>query len=378
MVTLEKILRNQYRDSVTLMQFSATLSALPGIQQASLVMATENNISLLLEAGLLERSLDPSPNDLLVVLQGDDEEAVKSALDVASATIDDQSAVSTGTSAAVKFKPRSIEMTLDDLPEANLVLISTPGEYAASEALKALHQGLHVMLFSDNVSITDEIMLKHYARDHGLLVMGPDCGTAIINGVPLAFANVVQRGSIGLVGASGTGLQQVSSLIDRLGGGISQAIGVGSHDLHQEVGGISMLQGIAALAVDSATRVIVLISKPPAAEVTQRVLHLATQVGKPVVVDFIGADPATITMSNIYATRTLADAATAALALSQGQDLSQNINTEEEDAFTEAKKTKFSSGQKYVRGLFSGGTFCFETLLLLEEVRWSGIFEYPS
>ena len=150
--------------------------------------------------------------------------------------------------------------------------------------------------------------------------MGPDCGTAIINGVPLAFANVVRRGDIGLVAASGTGLQQVSSLIDRLGGGVSQAIGVGSHDLHHQVGGISMLQGIEALAADPATKVIVLISKPPAPEVAQAVLQRAAQVGKPVVVDFIGADPATIVGDGLFAAHTLADAAAMAVALSRGQD----------------------------------------------------------
>jgi succinyl-CoA synthetase alpha subunit len=351
------------------MQFSATLSALPGVHQASMVMATENNISLLREAGLLNTSIDAGPNDLLVVLQGDDDKALNSAMDIVNAKINNQSTDTGNSAAATRFLPRSIEMALVEQPDANLVLISTPGEYAAAEALKALHQGLHVMLFTDNVSLTDECMLKQYARDHGLIVMGPDCGTAIINGIPLAFANVVKRGNIGLVGASGTGLQQVSSLIDRRGGGISQAIGVGSHDLHQQVGGISMLQGIEALAADPATRVIVLISKPPAADVANKVLRLAATAGKPVVVDFIGADPGTIAMENIYATRTLEEAAEVAVTLSQGQVPAQSPSTADQTAYelVESTEIKFSAEQAYIRGLFSGGTFCFETLLLLEE-----------
>ncbi len=146
--------------------------------------------------------------------------------------------------------PRSIEMGLGNMVGANLVLISTPGEYAAAEAFKALRLGLNVMLFSDNVELNDEIALKRFAQDHDLIVMGPDCGTAIINGIPLAFANVVRRGEIGVVAASGTGLQQVTCLIDRWGKGISQAIGTGGHDLHKDVGGISMLQGLKALAND--------------------------------------------------------------------------------------------------------------------------------
>src|SRR6185295_4289367 len=151
--------------------------------------------------------------------------------------------------------------------------------------------GLHVMLFSDNVSIAEERAIKSYARERDLLVMGPDCGTAIINGVPLGFANAVRRGDIGLVAASGTGLQEVTCRIHNLGGGVSQAIGTGGRDLHEEIGGITMLQGLRALAKDDATRVIVLISKPPAPAVARRIEAAAAAVDKPVVVHFVGATP---------------------------------------------------------------------------------------
>ena len=149
--------------------------------------------------------------------------------------------------------------------------------------------GLHVMMFSDNVSLEDEIRLKRMAHERGLLMMGPDCGTAIINGVPLGFANVVRRGSIGIIGASGTGVQQVTSLIDQWGGGVSQAIGTGSRDLNEAVGATTMLDALDALAEDRSTRVIVLISKPPSQRVAERVLARAREIRKPVVVDFIGA-----------------------------------------------------------------------------------------
>ena len=166
-------------------------------------------------------------------------------------------------------------MALAQAPEANLALISMPGEYAAAEAMKALRLGLNVMLFSDNVPLADEIALKRYAAQRGLLVMGPDCGTAIVDGIPLGFANAVRRGAIGVVGASGTGTQQVTSLVHRRGAGISHAIGTGGHDLHQDVGGITMLAGLERLARDRDTKVIVLISKPPAPEVAQKVLAAA-------------------------------------------------------------------------------------------------------
>ena len=198
-------------------------------------------------------------------------------------------------------------------------MISVPGEYAAAEALKSIHLGLNVMLFSDNVSLADEVMLKREAGARGLLVMGPDCGTAIIDGIPLAFANKVRRGAIGLVAASGTGLQQVTVLIDRMGGGITQAIGTGGRDLKTEVGGLSMLAGLRALAADADTRVIVLISKPPAEQIAQRILGEARQAGKPVVVNFLGADTQALTAGNLHGAYTLEDAARVAVALSEGR-----------------------------------------------------------
>lgn len=318
MTNAQRMIKNLYRDSVSLMQFSEKLRVLDGIKQASAVMATENNISLLVEAGLLATVVPPSPNDLLIVVEGTDNSSLSAALDQAEAMLKQKSAESSG-GGIRRVPPRSIEMSLESMPAANFVLISTPGEYAAAEARKALQLGLHVMMFSDNVSMEEEIPLKQYARAHDLLVMGPDCGTAIINGIPLGFANVVRRGDIGVVAASGTGLQQVTSLIDRYGRGITQAIGTGGHDLKSEVGGITMLQGIAALTADPATKVILLVSKPPSPDVMKNVLEKAAQGGKPVVVDFIGADPDSIASGSIVGVRTLEDAAMASVNISKGK-----------------------------------------------------------
>ena len=150
------------------------------------------------------------------------------------------------------------------MPDANLALISVPGEFAAAEARKALRAGLHALIFSDNVPLEEELALKRVAREQGLLLMGPDCGTAIIAGTPLAFANAVPRGDIGIVSASGTGLQEVSCLIARMGRGMSHGIGVGGRDLDERVGALATLAAIDALEQDPATAHIVLISKPPA------------------------------------------------------------------------------------------------------------------
>jgi FdrA protein len=369
MTSSQRMIKNLYRDSVSLMQFSEKIRALDGIKQASAVMATENNISLLVEAGLLANVVPPSPNDLLIVVEGKDESSTGAVLDQAEAMLKQKSA-DAGEGGVRRVPPRSIEMGLESMPSANFVLISTPGEYAAAEARKALQLGLHVMMFSDNVSMEEEIPLKQYARDHDLLVMGPDCGTAIINGVPLGFANIVRRGDIGVVAASGTGLQQVTSLIDRFGAGVSQAIGTGGHDLKSEVGGITMLQGIAALTADPSTKVILLVSKPPSPDVMKNVLEKAAQSGKPVVVDFIGADPASITRGNITGVKTLADAATAAVNFSKGKPIKRFSNAlpAKYRSLVKPVQKKLKKRQKYIRGLFSGGTFCYETVLLLSQM----------
>src|SRR5664279_3948249 len=156
--------------------------------------------------------------------------------------------------------------------------------------MRALESGLHVMLFSDNVTLDQEIALKQFARKRGLLVMGPDCGTAIINGVPLAFANVVNRGNIGVVAAAGTGLQEVSCIISNAGAGISQAIGTGGRDVKKEVGGIMFLEGLTALAKDKSTSVILLVSKPPHKQVLSRISKAIKRIHKHVVTMFIGAE----------------------------------------------------------------------------------------
>jgi succinyl-CoA synthetase alpha subunit len=362
MARSERVFRNLYRDSVALMQLSAKLGARARVRQASAIMATAGNLALLRESGLAAGEIAAGPNDLLVVLEGE-ADALDPALDAAEAELTSAPpAVHDG--GVRRLPPRSLEMGLKDLATANLALISTPGDYAAAEAMKALRLGMNVMLFSDNVALDDEVALKEYARAHGLLVMGPDCGTAIIGGVPLGFANVVRRGDIGAIAASGTGLQQVTCLIDRWGKGISQAIGTGGHDLHARVGGITVLQGLDALAADPATRVIVLISKPPHPDVAERVLDAAARSGKPIVVNFLGANPDAVRRANVHPVRTLEDAARLAVALAGGEADAPRAAAQPEDA---ADVPHLAPGQKYVRGLYSGGTFCYEALLLLTD-----------
>ena len=356
-----QVVRNLYRDSVSLMQLADALGKLADVERASVLMASPANLDLMREAGLLAGQVDAGPNDLLIAVVAKTDKAAAAAISHAETALREQPR-ETRAAAPGELAPRSIGMAVEADPAANLALISTPGEYAAAEAAKALRLGLNVMLFSYNVPVADEVALKKFARERELLVMGPDFGTAIVDGVPLGFANVVRGGPVGCVAASGTGLQQVTSLLDRLGVGVSQAIGTGSHDLSEAVGGITMLQGIAALGADDATRVIVLVSKPPAQRVAEWVLAAASWVGKPVVVCFVGTDPASIRGKNLHPVKTLEDAARAAAALARGKKPPARRG-----ATPAAPRFGFRPGQRYVRGLYSGGTFCYEASLLLGE-----------
>lgn len=367
MATGQKIFPDLYRDSVALMHLSSVLSDNPGVVQASLVMATPANLELLREAGLLDKDVEAGPNDLLVAIEARTRGEIDQAFELAEERLNPNPGFGAPQNGAAKIEPHSIEMALAELPQAGLAFISCPGEYAAAEAEKALRLGLDVMVFSDNVTLADEVRLKKYAAKHDLLVMGPDCGTAIIGGVPLGFANIVRRGDIGVVGASGTGTQQVTCLVDRFGLGISHAIGTGGRDLKAEVGGITMTAGLDALARDDETKVIVLISKPPSRDVAAAIIAAAGACKKPVVVNFLGAGKAVEMPPNVFPALSLEDAALKAVDLSRGVGATTSTAQDVEiDQAVEAGR--LGAGQRYVRGLFSGGTFCYEAQVLLADI----------
>ena len=354
---------NSYQDSVSLMAVSAQVMAVPGIATASAVMASSTNVANLAQAGLGD--FEVRPNDLVVAVSGTDA-ACAEALARADELLSASASPHDGDEAVEAAPLTSIQQAVARDPTSNLALISVPGDYAAAEAMKALRLGLDVMLFSDNVTAGDELALKTFAREQDLMVMGPDCGTAIVNGVPLGFANVLRRGPIGVVGASGTGTQEVTVRVHQLGSGISQALGTGGHDLSATIGGISMLHGLAALAEDPDTRVIALVSKPPAPEVAEAILRLAQDIPKPVVVIFLGVDAADITGDGVHAASTLAGAADIAVALAKGEPVAAAggaIAPADQDRLMD-DCTSMVASQRYVRGIFSGGTFCFEAQLI--------------
>ena len=351
-----RLLKNEYYDSVTLMSLTATLKKEFSDREIFLLMGTDMNLDLIRSIGFSPALIEgATPNDCLVGVQGDsvhesDLEGLVHRLKSANDTV-----VTSGK--AVLDYP-----TLTAANQAfkgNVALISVPGAYAAYEAHQALNENLHVMLFSDNVSVEDEIILKDKAIEKGLLLMGPDCGTAILNGVGLAFANHVRRGNIGLVAASGTGLQEVTTLIDRFGGGISQAIGTGGRDLSEAVGGRMMMHAIRMLAEDPMTDVITLISKPPAESVNEKIMALLkTIVHKKVVIGFIdGKKPEE---SSFLHASTLAETAYLSLKAAGLQPPLFETMTKAQERTVRAYKTQ---GQ-WIRGLYCGGTLCSEAISL--------------
>jgi len=303
-----------YKDSVALMRVAQQLAARQGVSRATLVMGTPANKAILLAAGMLDERLGAaSPADLLIAVEARSQREAEEAIQEAERLLASDPAVGTAEFANA-IAPRSISMALEDARGTTLAQVSVPGPYAAAEALKAIKRGLHVFLFSDNVPLEQEIAVKAAAEKKGLLVMGPDCGTAIIGGVPLGFANAVRHGVIGVVGASGTGIQEVTTLIHQLGQGISHAIGTGSRDVLDEVGGTTLKRAFAMLAADKGTEVIVIVSKPPAKKVADAVLGAAQRAGKPVVVLFLGATGVK-SGGNLTMVASLEEAATAAVAL---------------------------------------------------------------
>ncbi len=370
MSILTRIKPSEYHDSITLMQAAAAILDMPGVQDAAVVMGTPANHEIIAAAGLLTPEAAASrPDDLVLVVKAEALAEAEAALAEAEAILARREEHAAGSE---QTRPKSLAAAVAASPEANLAVISVAGRYAAGEARTALLNGLHVLLFSDNVPLEEEIALKKLAGERGLLCMGPDAGTAMINGAALGFANKVPRGNVGLVSAAGTGLQGVTCGLARRGAGVSQAIGTGGRDLSEAVGGATMLQGLAALQADPETGVIVLISKPPAASVAARILE-TVKSPKPTVVCFLGADPGPIEKAGAIPATNLTQAAAIAAALATGANWCDALVKLEEEslrlvALAAAEQTKLSPGQRRLSGLFAGGTFCYEAQLILKNL----------
>ena len=332
-----------YYDSVSLMQVSRAVAATSGVEAAQVAMATDLNLDVIRGMGFEVPAA--APNDLLIAIRGDDSgiEAGKSAVETALSELRSASSSSAGMGQAPA--PRTLGGATRR-GHANLALVSVPGAHATTEALDAINAGVSVMVFSDNVPLADEIRIKDAAAAQDVLVMGPDCGTAVVGGVALGFANVVSPGTVGLVAASGTGAQQVMCLLDAAGVGISHCLGVGGRDLSAEVAGRSTKQALAALAADEATTSILVVSKPPAPQVLSDIERYAAELGKPVHWATLGAGKPDLTAAVEGALR------------SAGQAVGEWPSWGAGSA---------APGQGSLRGLFCGGTLADEAMLIASE-----------
>jgi FdrA protein len=330
-----QVLPDRYVDSVVLMRLAQRLAALPGIADAAAVMGTDANKALLAEGGFIAPEIDAAgANDLVV--------AVKAADGAALAQLDELLAAPSEPGGGVPTV-HTLEEALARQPGTNLAVVSTPGEYAAAEARRALERGLHVFIFSSNVTVEDELELKRIAADRGLLCMGPDCGTAIVGGVGLGFANAVRRGPVGVVGASGSGMQAVMSLLDGFGVGVSHAIGTGGRDTSDAIGGQTTFSGLSALLDDPATQVVVVLSKPPGPATAARLRQAAAVATKPVLLCFL--DEGTL------------DEFARAAAEAAGQTVPPLADL--------PVPPRPEPGRRFIRGLFAGGSLAYEAELIL-------------
>lgn len=343
-----RVISNRYADSVRLMGVAQTLRERGGVHRCELVTGTTANLEMLAAMGVVA---DAAANDLVVVV--DAEPAIaEAALDEAEDALSSLGAAH-GAGPSAQPSPRSLALAASELPGANVALISVPGEYATLEAHQALSSGMHVFVFSDHVSVADEIELKSRGAELGLLVMGPECGTSMLGGVGLGFSNVVRPGPVAIVSAGGTGAQEAACLLDALGPGVSEIIGVGGRDLSAEVGGIMFREAMRGLGEHDPTETLLLVSKRPAPGVVQG-LGEAVPAGVRVVAAFLGWDGGEAP----FEVHPTIEAAALAAARAAPPDCT------ELEAAVDARRPQTS--RRRLLGLYSGGSLAQEALVVLE------------
>lgn len=361
MASVIKVFPNRYYDSVQLMFITSSIKKMEGVKTAFIAMGTQANKDIFIDIGMNSDEIrEASANDMIIGIKAIDHLTCQQAISKAKEMLTSHDSVEEG-----KATYTSIESAAKANAKANLCIISVPGEYAKAEALKALNAGIHTLIFSDNVTLEDEREIKLVAAEKGLLCMGPDCGVANINGISFLVGSMVRKGPIGICAASGVGLQEVAVLVHEAGSGISQGIGTGGRDLKDKVGGLTMLAGIDALERDEETKTIVLISRKPENKTLEKVLNRVCNCVKPVVICFMGCEKEEIERTGAVYARNLEDAAREALTL-----VGINIRRADPDKIMELADLQamaMTTEQKYVRGLFCGGTFVEEAMMTMRE-----------
>ncbi len=350
-VLATRVFPRLYKDSVTLMALASQIEKRAGVIRVGAMMATPANLEILDRSAMVPAGLTIAPDDLLITVRAEDDATAESALAEAA---DGLTVVEQAAGHAEDAPPATVHEGMATDPGLTIAAVSTPGVNAPVVAEQALRAGLHVFCFSDNVPLADELRLKRLAVGRNLLFMGPDCGTAVIDGVPLGFANVLSSGPVSIVAASGTGAQEVSCLLDRAGVGVRQVIGVGGRDLSADVGGLMSDLALDMIAADDATRVVMIVSKPAAPQVADRLLKKLTSLGKVAVACYIGQDDAEAGTVSVRGTREGA-AATAASLLGHHLDVESAT----------PPPVAASSLPRRVLGLYTGGTLAAEAKVIL-------------
>lgn len=354
-----------YYDSVKLMLVTGGIKAMDGIVEVAVVMGTPLNKETLQRTSFKSDEIDQTtPSDLIIAIRANQQEHLDNAL----SKLDELLNSTNSSSNSSTYKPKSIEAGQKQ-NDSNICIISVPGKYATDLSMDALKNKMNVLLFSDNVSIEDELKLKEYSTSKNLLLMGPDCGTAMINGTPLGFANKVKSGKIGIIAASGTGLQEVMVLLHQNSIGIKQAIGTGGRDLSEKIGALTMLQALKALNEDDDIDILLIISKPPAQKVADKILnYVNNHIKKPIVINFLGDYTAGEHADNVYFEKYLEDAALEVVRICNQDAKKQDMIKDSliNEYATNATKN-LSIGRKYIKGLYSGGTLNYESYFFMKD-----------
>lgn len=355
------LMKNRYVDSVTLMSLSERLCRTEGIVQSDVQMCTPANREILTDAGFSVPD-EGTPNDLVIAVRAESEEQAERGVAQAKELLN------RGGGPAERVYHTLGEIDLSEDP-FDLVQISLPGKYAAKEGMEALEKGLDVFMFSDNVSLLEERELKEYAVAHGRLMMGPDCGVGVVKGVALGAGSIAAKGEVGIVAASGSGAQEIACILERFGVGVSALIGTGGRDLYPEIGGLMMLEGMRRLERDPETKAIVLVSKLADSAVMENVLTVADRNEKPTVAVFLGGDETLFNGHRVRGTfDSLEKAALLAVEAVKGEPVKEFGFSQEKVEETVARSLKYwNKKQKYLRGLYCGGTFTEEGMLYFSE-----------
>jgi FdrA protein len=355
-VELVDVHRGAYADSVQLMAATRGMGEQEGVAWAAALMGTPANLEALAAQGFADAGLsEATAADIVIAVRAQSGDQARQALEAAGTTLAGPAVAG----ARPETEPRSLEDAVRLMPDANIALISVAGPYAAIEAHKALSLGLHTLLFSDNVPVADEVGLKRRASDLGLLLMGPGAGTSYLGGTGLGFSNAVRRGPVGLVAGAGTGAQEIMTLVHRWGSGLSNVIGIGGRDLHDEVGGLMADLALRALLDDEETKVIVLVAKPPSPKVAASLL--ARLGAKPTVAIFVGLPEDSPTPEGVLLAGSMEEAASVAVSR---LGLTPPATEHGLAAAATAAAARLKPQQHAIRGLFSGGTLCAESMAL--------------